>query len=246
MDVSDRDDLRVVQRLRAAEAALDERPSPRVRQAVMRVAADAVRKGAARRAMSAVRAWSAARWLQPRWRWSMPLAASVLVGAIAVGLVSEVQRASVPSGATGAASPQSEIEARSKPEAPPPAAPAPASTASAMAPLRATPELSRSGGAVTPQRDALAPAPVLSGKVITAPSEIPAARAEAPVSAPISARKADRAAAQATAKEETPQQWIDRIVAMRREGRQDQADRELIRLRERFPGVVVPPAALRP
>jgi hypothetical protein len=37
--------------------------------------------------------------------------------------------------------------------------------------------------------------------------------------------------------------WFDRIIALRRAGRDEEADRELARLRARFPDAVIPPAA---
>ena len=46
--------------------------------------------------------------------------------------------------------------------------------------------------------------------------------------------------------EATPDAWIDHIVRLRRDGRQDEADAELKRLRERYPDYRVPPMALRP
>ncbi len=42
----------------------------------------------------------------------------------------------------------------------------------------------------------------------------------------------------------TPEAWIERIVRLRGEGRHREADTELAALRERHPGVRVPPAAL--
>jgi hypothetical protein len=44
----------------------------------------------------------------------------------------------------------------------------------------------------------------------------------------------------------TAKEWVDRIVAMRRAGRQDEADRELAALRKQYPNFVVPATALRP
>jgi len=38
--------------------------------------------------------------------------------------------------------------------------------------------------------------------------------------------------------------WLERIVKLRREGREAEADAELKRFRERYPDVQVPPAAL--
>jgi hypothetical protein len=57
------------------------------------------------------------------------------------------------------------------------------------------------------------------------------------------ARVADAAAAPAPVL--SAQQWIDRIVALRRDGHQDDADRELAELRKRYPTLEIPRAATR-
>lgn len=62
------------------------------------------------------------------------------------------------------------------------------------------------------------------------------------------ARPVERTAALAegTAElENDPARWMERIVALREAGRDDDADRELARLRERYPDTKVPPEALR-
>ena len=43
----------------------------------------------------------------------------------------------------------------------------------------------------------------------------------------------------------TPELWVARVVRLREEHRDEEADRELARLRERFPAYVVPDRALR-
>jgi len=54
------------------------------------------------------------------------------------------------------------------------------------------------------------------------------------------------AAAVSAATPSTPQQWIERIIELRRAGRQDDADRELAQFRQRNPGYTIPAAALPP
>lgn len=68
----------------------------------------------------------------------------------------------------------------------------------------------------------------------TKPSSVAAAAAGAVRS------EADVSAADA------PGPWLDRIVALRRAGQHDEADRELKRLRERYPQLEIPAAALPP
>jgi hypothetical protein len=228
--VTEEDDASLVRRLRAADAVLNERPSPRVRKAVMRLAAESARQAAGQPASNAVPARPGARWLLLHWRWSASVAASVLVGAVAVGLISEIQRTAVPPGEGPAISAQSEAKPRYEsavPQSGVPAAPA-------------------ASGSLATRREVPLPARPSSAKTIISPSESSGAPSAAPPSAPAAARTADRAAAQAISAQQTPQQWLDRIMVLRREGRQEEADRELSRLRERFPEVIVPPAALRP
>jgi hypothetical protein len=78
----------------------------------------------------------------------------------------------------------------------------------------------------------------------------PAARADQDAAASsdklAKARPVERTAAVAVDfVEADPARWMDRIVALRDAGRDDDADRELARLRERYPDHKVPPNALR-
>lgn len=60
------------------------------------------------------------------------------------------------------------------------------------------------------------------------------------------ARPVERTAAIAgDAVEGDPARWAERVIAMRDAGHDDDADRELVRLRERYPDFKVPPNALR-
>ena len=60
------------------------------------------------------------------------------------------------------------------------------------------------------------------------------------------ARPVERSAAIAgDAVEADPARWAERIVALRDAGRDEDADRELAKLRERYPDFKVPPNALR-
>jgi hypothetical protein len=60
------------------------------------------------------------------------------------------------------------------------------------------------------------------------------------------ARPVERTAAlSADSVESDPARWMERIIALREGGHDEEADRELARLRERFPDVTVPPNALR-
>ena len=243
--MSDRDDALELQRLRAAEAALDQRPSPRVRHAVLRAAADACKQRAGGPAPSVKPR------LALRWGWSLPVAASVLIGAIALGLISEIERAPAPlepERAAPAASREPAAQARSEAQSPAPLAPAaPAPAALSQAP--AAPATHQAGDAIERRRAAPRLTAAPSAKATTQASESSAARSAAAAAPQAAAGAAGAGPANAAVSlklaQETPQQWIDRIVAMRRQGRQDEADRELERLRKRFPDVVVPPAALR-
>jgi hypothetical protein len=259
--------------LRNAEAALSERPSPRVRQAVMR-AATAAADAAHRRQLEAQKSrpgigsrWSRAGWFAPIWRWSAPVAASVLVGAIAVELVSQMHQA-VPT-AGSSALPQREDKARPDSVATPSAgappvavdrgtvdraaAASPAPRAKAVEhpasrkaePQAAEVERFKANAAPSADRDAAA---VQESRQISVPLDVSPAQAQAP--APAAAERARSAAAPAAQAAAPPPQldskaWIERIVALRRQGRQREADQELERLRRAYPGLSIPPEALR-
>jgi len=277
--MSDSDDASLLRQVRDAEAALDERPAPRVRQAVLRAAAQAARPVLSPPATPPARAarilagWG---WPPRSWGWSIPAAASVLVGAIAVGVVSEMQRTAAPTAATVAASATRTEKKASASEAAAPPSPVAVPQASGAAALDA--------GAARPAERSLAPvaessnAPPMASvaqaalsKALPDQARIRQERSQAYAALPEKAQSqaedsalrqdTQSAPAAQTAKQvpspapamarmltdpRTPQQWVDRIVAMRRAGRQDEADRELALLRKRYPEFVVPAAALRP
>lgn len=140
--------------------------------------------------------------------------------------------------------------------APPPAPPArtadsagtdSAKRAMPAAPPASAPALAAPEPAAAPSVGAsVAPAPRSSE---AAPSEATAygerkARREA-IPAP-STQGAVRQDAAANEAELLPQQWLERIVKLRSEGRHADADAELKRFRERYPEIRIPPAALAP
>jgi len=130
-----------------------------------------------------------------------------------------------------------------------PAAPA----ATLPAPPAAPPALARtnpppasapaSAGAVSPQglNEAATPkAPTDFARSSDRSSEPAARREAAPV--PQAAGRQDAA----REFERSAQEWLERIVKLRSEGRDAEADAELKRFRERYPQVHVPPAAMPP
>jgi len=261
--VSDADDAGLLRQLRDAEATLGERPTARVRRAVLRAAAQAVGPGL--NAPPRAAPTRPGRSLWPRnWGWSIPVAASVLVGAIAVGVVSEVQRSAAPTSATAVASAAPAEKKTPAPEA----IASPRREAGAMAPAPGF-AAKRDAGTASPAAKSVAPlaarraVPVLPGanrepsEAYAAPAQRtrtqaqdalveldtrpgPAAPTDAQVQAPAPT------GAKLPMQPQTPQRWVERIVALRRAGQQDEADRELALLRKRFPQFVVPAEALRP
>jgi hypothetical protein len=110
VDVSESDDRDRLRELRAAESALDDRPSPRVRRTVLQAAAQAVTPAAnddraarlpmARAAVAQgpintsapAREATAVATPKPRRHWPLPLAASVLVGTIGLAVFYRMPR----------------------------------------------------------------------------------------------------------------------------------------------------------
>ena len=111
-----------------------------------------------------------------------------------------------------------------------------AGPAAPAAPPRAAP-LARS--APTPAAAAALPAPEIA---TDKPEEAPVDRASARERSP-AAQGAARLDAVRDFEGSAPM-WLERIVKLRREGREAEADAELKRFRERYPGVQVSPAAL--
>jgi hypothetical protein len=213
----------VVRGYRAASEALDETPREQARAAILAAAARAVADGP--RAVDRMR------------RWRLPLAAAaatVLIGTVAVLVATRpgqetTKLAATPSAET-AAPPSADIYA-SEPPAAAPAAPPPAPRAAAAA-KQAEAAAGDAGPAEPPVANAVASA--------ESRAERSAAGGE-----PAGARAAREHSPAAPAGELAPAQWIERIVALRAAGRDDEADRELKRFRERHPDFRLPPAALR-
>jgi hypothetical protein len=288
-------------RLLVAHGVLDERPSPAVRAAVLRAAAESV--GApATAAARAPRERAARPWFG--WRPAAAASATVAVGLLAVGIATHVERE------TSTATP---IESRS--EAAPPASPLPSYHAAPTAPLRAdapadkpnAPAQARdevgeakpataAPASANEMKQTLAPGPAARKARQAAASEAPSEeakdaiapappveaekRAVAPQSASGVAARVQPRAMQAPAMEATrrqaipqaaaqiagppspeqtgalagkeplqrpatPDEWLRRIIELRRAGRGAEADEELTRFRAAFPNVKVPDDALR-
>ena len=107
------------------------------------------------------------------------------------------------------------------------------------APKRQEPprELARDAAPETPAIGAAA-----SRQEPTAEAQKPEARADSaprPMAAPAArARMAEQAA-------ETPERWLERIVQLRKEGRHEEAEKQLAEFRKRYPDYKVPEAALK-
>jgi hypothetical protein len=168
--------------------------------------------------------------------------------------------------------PSTSARARAKQEAPvagaavaPPASPPPAMTPRAFSDEgKATASVREQADAPSPERVAPAPAsasaesapPAQAAKDVAANQSAKVARAEqraaAPSEADVSAQGAlakakpvERTAAIAgDSVENDPARWMERIIALRDAGHDEDADRELARLRQRYPDMKVPPSAL--
>lgn len=102
------------------------------------------------------------------------------------------------------------------------------------------------GKAAAPAAPAAAPQPALKSA--------PAAAANAMRAPAAQSRSEEQAPAQAAAPaarmlqksdQASPQEWLARIAKLRREGRDDEADRQLKEFRRRFPDYRIPPAIQR-
>lgn len=212
---------------RAANEVLDEAPREQTRATILAAAGRAVE--ARPRAVDRVR----------RWRFPLAAAATVLIGAIAVLVATRTEReadqlATAP--AEAAAQPSADIYA---PE--PPATAPEAMRSHSPSPLAERPQLAPP--VQKSEAPAVAAAPAAGDAVASAEarSERRAAAGES-----VGTRAARESAPTASAANEPePAQWVERIVALRAAGRDDEADRELKRFRERHPDFKLPAAALR-
>jgi len=301
-DASDQNTPEAV-RLRAAHQLLDERPSPRVRAAVLRAAAQ-VRERSEPSTARASRERSSHTWL----RWRPTAAATVTVAVLAIGVALNVDR-------------QTSVGSRIEP----PAAPAPAASAppqlqrlaparqqepvgqakhsdavpagtlgglardrkpvgeaapsvTAPAPAEAAPPVQEFMRKKVDQAKSTAAAPPPKASITGPASSLPAAAAQsadqltgapqekerrfaAPAPAlaapPPAGRVIDgkpaadevqstraRAKDKREAAVRSPDEWLARIIELRRAGRNAEADDELARFRTAFPDATIPPDAL--
>ena len=174
-----------------------------------------------------------------RHRWAASLAAAAVL-VLAVGVALHVERNQ----------PKEDVVARAEPAKPaPPAAPVPAFTPDPKPQepsreMRARPQ-SRAAPAPAPAPQA-APAPRMEdARRERSPDELArteAAASEARANSEIAARRdAQKPAAQAGARPElakaqqSPEQWLERIAQLRREGKQEEADRQLAEFGRAYP-----------
>lgn len=66
-----------------------------------------------------------------------------------------------------------------------------------------------------------------------APAEVPKERGETPASSPSEHKAMARLA-------EAPERWLERIAQMRKDGRNEEADKELAEFRKRYPDYAIP------
>ena len=295
---TERDDA-PARRYREASAALDERPSPATRAAIV--------AAAARQVQARPQSADAPRVVR-RPRWPLAAAAAVLLSTLAVMMANRTgqempsftapaERAAesvaiAPAPATAAPSPGSAAPLPASPSAEAPAPIAKQSTGSNAREERSSDSVAPTARMDARRSDAARPAasaPTVerAPEVANAeasqdlsaapPAALPAPTRAAPLarSAPAPAaagamRAPDTAAGtpdpssadRASARERAPASqgmapldaardfegsaplWLERIVKLRREGREAEADAELKRFRERYPDVQVPSAAL--
>ncbi|HEX4585669.1 MAG TPA: hypothetical protein VH183_12640 [Burkholderiaceae bacterium] len=263
-------------RLRAAHELLDERPSPRVRAAVLRAAAESVGGDAAPESVGAPRRRPARAWFG--WGPAAAAGATIAVGILAIGISVHVEHETpIESRTAPAAAPMAPAPAAPVDEAKPAAAatPAPRPAVPAVPPsvakqlkarpaeaTVATPDAgasqsqkssgAQSAGAISNSPEPAPRAPTQTGtrmRMMQAPAMQAAPQAGESLTKPrqadqagSSSREADMEPARLTP---SPDDWLRRIVELRRAGRNAEADGELARFRAAFPNVKVPDAAAK-
>ncbi len=261
----DPDPRAIARAYRAAHAALDERPSEAARAAILAAAARAVES----------RPHAAGSAPRRRWRFPLAAAATILVSSIAVIVAQRTEQQmpagvtadrapSKVSGQGAEPGPTGQPATEIRPVEPPPASavvqvPARRDRQGAVARNAPAPEPSPPVGKPAPHeqaadttaREATAAAgataadgrepsrPAAAARMQAAPA--PARDAQATDVEQQSAAGAESAAATA----EDPERWLARIIELRRAGRDDEADAELKKLRERYSQLTIPEAALR-
>jgi len=266
-------------RLRAAHELLDERPSPGVRTAVLRAAAESVRGSPS---TDPVRVARPVRW----WLgWQPAAAATVAVGILAVGLsvhveherptASRSETSAPPATAAPIASPETNAETFSKAReakpavTPPPSAPRPpipqdasraakrdfdqpaaARSAEAGAGAVRTDGSFAAGSSGSPSGSPEAvPSAESNARMMAAPAAAPPARGAAPAAKALLQKQAEplqpTTDADRLQRSASPDDWLHRIIQLRRAGRDAQADDELARFRAAFPNAKIPADALK-
>ena len=161
-----------------------------------------------------------------RRRWYVPVAAAAVI-VLAVAVVAHVDREK----------PDAELATApaSMSEPSPPAAAAEERKAEQPKPARRAAKSADSRFAPDPRADSAAPA-----------AAAPAAEAPAPAAPPVAQARRERDAGDRSARAQTqgaslakvaqsPEQWLQRIADLRRQGRHEEADRELAEFRKRYP-----------
>jgi hypothetical protein len=272
-DASDRNPPEGV-RLRAAHQLLDERPAPRVRAAVLRAAAQVRERPAlapARASQPSAHPWL--RWRPAAAAAATATVAALAIGVAinvdretSVGNRIETPAAPAPAVPAPAGTPRSALEREAQPvdqakrgpalekkavgqvqgaAAAAPMSPAAASAESAPpAAGRSADQLNGAPRAKERRLEAAVPAP--------APAPAPAAAA-APAPAPTEAKPATadegrnafaRTKVERDAAIRSRDDWLARIIELRRAGQDVEADGELARFRAAFPDATIPAAAL--
>ena len=265
---TDRDDA-PARRYREASAALDERPSAATRAAILAAAARQV--DARPQPADAPRIVRRPRWPLAA---AAAVLLSTLAVMMANRTGQEMPSFTAPTErapesvaiapAPSAAVPPSADSAVALPAPPIAQAPAPAAKRSTASNAReerssapAAPKErvdAQSSDVATPAASQRSAGRVAEGVSAEARQDLPAALPSAPPAPPRAAplaRSAPAPAAQGAARldaardfEGSAPMWLERIVKLRKEGREAEADAELKRFRERYPDVRVPPAAL--
>lgn len=230
---------------RGANRALDERPDPSTRSAILAAAARAIEAKPQPVGATPAR----------RWRVRLAAAATVLISTIAVIVAQRTEREmpaevlaerAPPAQTADAAIPvEPQTQATPVPEAAPPRTRAPrraeppAAAKAETEPPRAAEAPQIAAAAPEPQREAAPPAADAAGQPLIAPeAQSRERRAD-------SLERSAGAPAMAAKESEPPERWLARIIELRQAARDDEADAELKKLRERHPDLKIPEAALR-
>lgn len=173
-----------------------------------------------------------------RRRWYVPLAAAAVI-VLSTAVVFRIWY-EAPEMDGGAPAPAvSDERARDEAPAAPPPEPRKGAPVGKDAARQAAPELQ----VVAPEakREAPAAEPAAKAPVAAAPAARPAPMMEQKALG----RLAERSAAEESALEDSSERWLERIAELRRQGKDEEADRQLEKFKKRYPDYKVPESALR-